>query len=397
MYFAHCMLYTTDHFASFVDKYGIEVKEFCKSRSGASVPCITLGEGEISVILTARHHACENPGSYTLEGIVEQLLKEPIPNTRVLIVPFMDYDGVVAGDQGKFRQPHDYNRDYVDGSIYPEVIALKEYVEKYGCHYGFDFHAPGNKRNEFDYVYFMNNFKVAAISEMASMLESNNTHDGVQYYKRWNCPASSYDTNRERPHFHGYMNYRPENVLATTVEITYAGTPQNKISQNGLRLFGNGFGTTLKQFIEKNQFTAPTDNTNISDGLTIEATEYAVSNDVQSNEPINITVTGATGGATVGLYFEQADGSYRIYGRIVLDTLEKGQSASVELRSASYLRSHSVAPQPAPALPLDETVFPNGRGIKLVWRSGNALMESLWCPVTHGNYTVDLKLNPKRV
>ena len=117
VYFAHHMLYHPNRFFDFCRQHNLEVKELCRGRLGTSVPCITFGSGEQSMILTARHHACESTGNYVLEGVLEQFLKTPIPNTRILCVPFVDYDGVLNGDQGKARAPYDHNRDYLEPSI----------------------------------------------------------------------------------------------------------------------------------------------------------------------------------------------------------------------------------------------------------------------------------------
>lgn len=62
--------------------------------------------------MTARHHACESTGNYVLEGVLEELIKSLPNNLSVMCVPFVDYDGVVNGDQGKNRFQHDHNRDY---------------------------------------------------------------------------------------------------------------------------------------------------------------------------------------------------------------------------------------------------------------------------------------------
>src|SRR5690606_15909380 len=40
-------------------------------------------------------------------------------------IPFVDKDGVEAGDQGKNRAPHDHNRDYGEDSIYRSIQAIK--------------------------------------------------------------------------------------------------------------------------------------------------------------------------------------------------------------------------------------------------------------------------------
>ena len=72
------------------------------------------------------------------EGVLDELLENPIPDSRILCVPFIDYDGVIDGDQGKERGPHDHNRDYLplrENSIYPECIAIMDYVIQNKCHY----------------------------------------------------------------------------------------------------------------------------------------------------------------------------------------------------------------------------------------------------------------------
>ena len=61
---------------------------------------MTFGDGNQSVILTSRHHACESTGTYVLEGVLAELIENPIPDTKVFCVPFVDYEGVIRGDQG---------------------------------------------------------------------------------------------------------------------------------------------------------------------------------------------------------------------------------------------------------------------------------------------------------
>ena len=73
-----------------------------------------------------------------------------------MLVPFADYDGVVDGDQGKKRAPHDHNRDYTE-FIYPETRAIRDWIM---THAGgkldvfIDVHSPWirGKYNEFLYT-----------------------------------------------------------------------------------------------------------------------------------------------------------------------------------------------------------------------------------------------------
>lgn len=124
VYFAHHMLYNTDRFYSLADRYNIKTKKLCKTRKGRSVPYIEFGEGKKTVIFTSRHHACESTGNYVLEGVLQHLLESGNRDYRYIVVPFVDYDGVIDGEQGKFRFPHDHNRGYMDNPIYPETRAV---------------------------------------------------------------------------------------------------------------------------------------------------------------------------------------------------------------------------------------------------------------------------------
>ena len=157
LYFAHHMLYHPDRFLNFAKENGIEVKELCKSNKGRSVPYVTVGEGDISIILTARHHACESTGTYVVEGLLEEIIKNPMPEATITYIPFVDYDGVVDGDQGKARGPHDHNRDYPHGELYNEIRAIAGYAQEHGCHYGYDFHSPWHKGGENDWAFFVRN------------------------------------------------------------------------------------------------------------------------------------------------------------------------------------------------------------------------------------------------
>ena len=247
VYFAHHMLYHPQQFLDFADRAGLAVSEFCKSRKGNPVPAVTFGEGEKTIVLTARHHACESVGGYVLEGILEELKENPIENTRILCVPFMDYDGVVDGDHGKHRYPHDYNRDYTDAPIYPEVKALTEYVARYGCHYGFDFHSPSHRGKEHDHIYFMRTYKHDRLDRFSDLLLSECVDGGMHHSPAWHRTPQAIPEVRGTT-FNSYMNFEPSCILATTVECTYAGLPENKVTTERLRVFGRSFARALRRF-----------------------------------------------------------------------------------------------------------------------------------------------------
>ena len=256
VYFAHDMLYHPDRFDAFVARSGLKTEEFCLSPKGRSVPCLRFGDGERTVLLTARHHACEATGNYVLEGVLESLLRDPIPNTRVICVPFVDYDGVVDGDQGKARAPYDHNRDYAHDTpaIYPEVAALRR-VGDNGVLYAIDFHSPWHWGRNNDNVFVVRKRieKTADYDRFGAHLESSMTDGALKYYCKndmqpnvgWNKP--------DTPTFACYMDDYGGADLAFTLETTYFGQEDNIFTQEkGLEL-GRCFGRALRAYdMDKN-------------------------------------------------------------------------------------------------------------------------------------------------
>ena len=203
------------------------------------------------MILTARHHACESTGNYVLEGMLEELLRHPLPDTTVFCVPFVDYDGVIRGDQGKSREPHDHNRDSpFDGdSLYPECAAIRDYARAHGCHYGFDFHSPWHKGGEHDHVYIVRNRadRLAQFDVFSTLLEQAITADSLAYHAK-NDYLPDTDWNQYGPQFGCYMSERPENELAFTLETTYFGTPDNKVSEGRMLALGRCFARAVSAY-----------------------------------------------------------------------------------------------------------------------------------------------------
>ncbi len=158
VYFAHDMLYRPERFMEFAETNNLEVKILCQSEHGTDVPYVEFGNGSEVMVLTARHHACESTGSYVLEGVLEEMLADEFftNNYKVICVPMVDIDGVIKGDQGKLRTPHDHNRDYGSSAtaIYPSVSKLCEIAETKTVKYAFDFHSPWHLGGANDKVFF---------------------------------------------------------------------------------------------------------------------------------------------------------------------------------------------------------------------------------------------------
>ena len=95
------------------------------------------------------------------EGIVDAFLADDDlgawlrENVELMGVPFVDYDGVQAGDQGKNRKPHDHNRDYSE-FIYPETKALTAWIGEHAkgrLDAFIDLHCPWIRGEYNEFVY----------------------------------------------------------------------------------------------------------------------------------------------------------------------------------------------------------------------------------------------------
>jgi len=253
VYFAHNMLYHPEQFYQFTDEKGLKIEELCKSRKGRSVPCVTFGEGEKQVILTARHHACEASGSYVLEGVLSELLDSPIPDMKVFCVPFVDFDGVVDGDQGKARKPYDHNRDYGEGTapIYPETTAIRAFADQNGCVYGFDFHSPWHLSGVNDTVFIVQNSVEEAekYNRFGRILMESLSKEALQYDSKNDYPYMT-GWNVTTTNCSAYMKRCPDNKIAFSLETAYFGTEDNIVSQEKMVELGRCFVKALKKFID---------------------------------------------------------------------------------------------------------------------------------------------------
>ena len=250
VYFAHSFLYHPDRFLGFAKEHNLEVRELCKGYKGSSVPCVSFGNGEISVILTARHHACESTGNYVLEGVLEELLG--YTEFKVFCVPFVDYEGVIRGDQGKRRAPHDHARDYTDEPIYPESTAIMNYAKQNGCDFGFDFHSPWHIGGDNDNVFIVQKSfeKLEKLNHFGELLENSITEESLKYYHKNDYPFMT-GWNQDAPTISVFLNNLPENEVSFTLETAYFGTKENKVSAERLVELGRCFAKAIKCYVRK--------------------------------------------------------------------------------------------------------------------------------------------------
>lgn len=219
-----------------------------KSRDGRDVEMLSVGEpgpGKAAVLLTCRHHAVETMASYLLEGMIAEAIADT-PDGKAFrdrytltVVPFIDKDGVEAGDQGKNRKPHDHNRDYGDASIYPEARAIKALQEESKFRFALDLHCPTLVMKDHQVCYFVgakdhpphNQAYVAQFAERIKTEWPDAAPVGPLVWLRNETEPS--------PKSSRYFAFQPGVVMSATLEFPFA-PPKKEMSPAACRKYGRG-------------------------------------------------------------------------------------------------------------------------------------------------------------
>lgn len=246
----------------------------CRDRSGRPVDKLVVGcidrKPKYRVLLTARHHACESIPNFALEGILTRVLRGDLNGdlddwcrneVQFWIVPFMDADGVEAGDQGKNRRPYDHNRDYAaNPSLYPTVRALREQVPAWldgGPFLGLDLHCPGIRGDWHEHIYFVgspNPRNWAEVQRYAGYLAQLNQSE-LPYDPARNLPfGQAWNTNNEPGKLTcaRWMATLPGCQMATTLEIPYANVGAATVTPGEAHSFGLALLYAMKAVLADN-------------------------------------------------------------------------------------------------------------------------------------------------
>ena len=182
-------------------------------------------------------------------------------NVELMVVPFVDIDGAIAGDQGKNRRPHDHNRDYYQ-FIYPETRAIRDWIASYtdwNIDAFIDLHCPwvhGEYEERIFQVYGSNPETSAAQERFGDILEKCQT--GILDYRRsqdfvWNF---RWNSNRNYKSGCGIKSWAMQELkktrLVTTFEIPFSKANAKVVDDASAHLFGNDLANALMNFLKEN-------------------------------------------------------------------------------------------------------------------------------------------------
>jgi hypothetical protein len=271
--FSFGMPYTEAHLKTFLKRVGnhpaLKQEVLCQSRKGRDVERLRVGkitgEPKFRVLITCRAHCCEMMTSYVAEGLIDAALGDDTngkwfrENVEVLVIPFVDKDGVEDGDQGKNRRPRDHNRDYDANSIYLESRALKEFVPQWSkdkLRLAIDLHCPHIRGEYNEFIYLVGSPKPEVWLEQqrfGTILER--VHKGPLVYRaannlpfgeKWNTGGNL----TAGPSGSSWARTLPGISLATTIEFPYANVSGGEVNAGSARAFGHDLAAAIRGYLE---------------------------------------------------------------------------------------------------------------------------------------------------
>lgn len=263
--------YTEKNLAAFLsgrtNNPHLKVATLCRTERGRDAELLHVGRldgrAEQRVAITCRHHGCEMMASYVLEGVIEGVLADTDEgrwlreHVEFFVVPFVDKDGVEAGDQGKNRKPHDHNRDYSAG-LYATVRAIREQVPQWSAgklRVALDLHCPTLRGGVNEQLVFVGGLDTNIWREaecLIQLLETSqtgplrySTKNNLPFGKGWNTPANF----TAGLSFGRWAAALPGVLAAATLETPYANADGTAVTDASARTLGRDLARALQKYL----------------------------------------------------------------------------------------------------------------------------------------------------
>lgn len=273
--FGFGMSYTETQLTTFLGRIGknasLKLETLCQSRKGRKVERLRLGKvtgkPEFRVLVTCRAHACEMMTSYVAEGLIEAVLADSDQgkwfrkSVELLVIPFVDKDGVEDGDQGKNRRPRDHNRDYEEKAIYPETQAIQKFVPQWSdgkLRLAIDLHCPAIRGDANEVIYLVGSQNPEIWREQERFGENlervqkgplvYRASDNLPFGQKWNT-GKNFKAGTSGARWAGNL---PGVKLATTIEFPYANANDGEVNPQTARAFGHDLARAVREYLETN-------------------------------------------------------------------------------------------------------------------------------------------------
>ncbi|MCT4612669.1 MAG: M14-type cytosolic carboxypeptidase [Clostridia bacterium] len=117
-----------------------------------TVEYISSQEAE-TLMFIGRQHPGETMSSFFMEGIINKCIEiiDKFKNKNIIIAPFVNMSGAIAGKQRTDIDGVDYNRAWNRGDI-PNINVLKTYIKNYNVTVFGDIHGDEVDKDDFMYV-----------------------------------------------------------------------------------------------------------------------------------------------------------------------------------------------------------------------------------------------------
>lgn len=267
-FFAFSFPYVLADFERFWDGLdgvaGVERDVLTRTEQGRAVPLVRVGNpaADSHAVFTCRHHACESPASFVLEGVLSTLADRQPDDWCAHVVPFVDLDGVQQGDQGKERLPHDHNRDYASANgvlddidpLYATTAALQSYVSSLDgdCLLGLDLHSPFKWGEPHDRAFFPH--EPSAVGErdrqFARLLESQTDRVEGAFPFSESDGFQSILGRGAGTTFTAFLD-RAGFDVSLGLEVPYFGTENDRVTPERCRGLGRAIGRTASEVVDE--------------------------------------------------------------------------------------------------------------------------------------------------
>ncbi|CAH1973715.1 unnamed protein product [Acanthoscelides obtectus] len=179
VYLAHCYPYTYSDLQDYLSELCSHpvkstfstVRLLCKTLAGNNVYYVTItspstpgdAKKKRAIVITARVHPGETPSSWMMKGVLDFLTGDSAPAKELRdkfvfkIVPMLNPDGVIVGNNRCSLSAKDLNRQYrtVIRDAYPSIwytkLMVRRLLEECGVTMYCDLHAHSRKHNIFIY------------------------------------------------------------------------------------------------------------------------------------------------------------------------------------------------------------------------------------------------------